>query len=325
LNEVCAVTRSQLFAASCLLSASMVPAAAFAQGAPLPVPPRMQPSGYYTPRELDRVVSPIALYPDPLLGQILTAATFSPDIPDAARWADEHHYVPPSRLPAEIEADRLPWEPSVQALLPFPDILGMMASSMPWTEELGDAFLANPDAIMDAVQRQRSLAYKFGYLRSSSQVVVRNGPFIEILPVDPWYIPVPYYDPAVVFYGPKPGVSVRYGYGVRLAPVYAPWGWGATKFGWGEKVLYINNSPWKRTWTNKAVYVHPYAGVTRYQKAAVAEKHEAIRRSEKEKAAEHKSEARKEEHHAAPAEKSKGAPAEKSKAAPEEKSKAKAK
>jgi len=278
----------------------MMPAVALAQGAPLPAPPRMQPAGYYTPQELERIVSPIALYPDPLLGQILTAATFSPDIPDAARWADEHHYVPPSRLPSEIAADRLPWEPSVQALLAFPDVLNMMASSMPWTEELGDAFLANPDAVMDAVQHQRTLAYKYGYLRSTPQVVVRSGPFIEIVPVDPWYVYVPYYDPAVVFYGPKPGVYVRYPYGVRLTAVYAPWGWGgATRFGWSEHVLYVNNAAWKRNWTNKAVYVHPYMGVTRYEKAAIAEKHEAIRRDEKEKAAAQKGQASKEDHKSA--------------------------
>src|SRR5262249_23924450 len=108
-------------------------------GAPLPAPAQIAPS--YAPEELDRIVSPIALYPDPLLGQILTAATFSPEIPDAARWSDQHHYVPAAELPAAIAADRLPWQPGVQALLPFPQVLDMMASSMPWTEELGGAFL----------------------------------------------------------------------------------------------------------------------------------------------------------------------------------------
>src|SRR5579871_635567 len=83
----------------------------FAQGAPLPPPPEASPVGAplpmppqgavsYAPQELDRIVSPIALYPDPLLGQVLTASTFSPEIPEAARWADQHHYVPPAQLPA---------------------------------------------------------------------------------------------------------------------------------------------------------------------------------------------------------------------------------
>src|SRR5215475_11638717 len=145
-------------------------------GAPLPAPPQIAPS--YAPQELDRIVSPIALYPDPLLGQILTAATFSPEIPDAARWSDQHHYVPPAELPAAIAADRLTWEPSVQALLPFPQVLDMMAGDMPWTEEIGAAFLASPQPVMDAVQRMRQRAYSYGYLRSNGQVTVRNGPYV---------------------------------------------------------------------------------------------------------------------------------------------------
>jgi hypothetical protein len=89
-------------------------------------------------------VSPIALYPDPLLAQVLAAATFSQDIPDAARWADDHHYLTGKAVTDAIAADRIPWDPSVQALLPFPSVLEMMASAMPWTQELGDAFLSDP-------------------------------------------------------------------------------------------------------------------------------------------------------------------------------------
>src|SRR5215470_17733978 len=236
------------------------------QGAPLPVPPQVAAS--YPPQELDRIVSPIALYPDQLLGQVLTAATFSPEIPEAARWADQHHYVPPAELPAAIAADRLPWQPSVQALLPFPQVLEMMASDMPWTEEIGAAFLASPDQVMDAVQRMRQSAYNYGYLRSNAQVVVQRGPFIEIVPVDPAFVVVPYYNPAVVFVAPRPGFvvagAVRFGYGVRLGVAFAPWGWGTTRFGWGEHVLIVNNAPWRRTWVNRTVYVHPFVAVPRY-------------------------------------------------------------
>ena len=236
-----------------------------AQGAPLPAPPQLAAS--YPPQELDRIVSPIALYPDSLLGQVLTAATFSPEIPEAARWADQHHYVPPVELPAAIAADRLPWQPSVQALLPFPQVLEMMASDMPWTEEIGAAFLASPDQVMDAVQRMRQSAYNYGYLRSNAQVVVQRGPFIEIVPVDPAFVVVPYYNPAVVFVAPRPGFvvagAVRFGYGVRLGVAFAPWGWGTTRFGWGEHVLIVNNAPWRRSWANRAVYVHPFTAVPR--------------------------------------------------------------
>src|SRR5580765_1864108 len=82
----------------------------FPAGAPLPAPPRVAPS--YPPQELDRIVSPIALYPDPLLAQVLAAATFSPEIPDAARWAEDHHYLTGAPLAAAIAGDQLPWDPS---------------------------------------------------------------------------------------------------------------------------------------------------------------------------------------------------------------------
>jgi len=271
-----------------------------AQGAPLPAPP--QAAQNFSPQELDRIVSPIALYPDPLLAQILTAATFSPEIPDAARWSDQHHYLPPPELPPAIAADHLTWEPSVQALLPFPQVLSMMAGDMPWTEEIGTAFLSSPDQVMDAVQRQRHVAYNYGYLRSNGQITVRNGPYVEILPVDPAYVVVPYYNPAVVFVAPRPGFvlggAIRFGYGIRLGVGFAPWGWGTTRFGWGEHVLVVNGAPWRRTWANRAVYVHPFAAVPRYRVAAghVNESHVVHERSGRERAAEKEGRGRDEEH-----------------------------
>jgi Protein of unknown function (DUF3300) len=84
----------------------------------------------YPPQELDRLVSRIALYPDPLLSQILAAATFPDQVPDAAQWADQHHYLTGDALARAISDDHLPWDPSVQALLPFPSVLDMMASDM---------------------------------------------------------------------------------------------------------------------------------------------------------------------------------------------------
>ena len=181
-----------------ILAGLLVPAA-LAQ-APLPTPPPLpetlegppsQPA-LFPPAELDRIVSPIALYPDPLLAQVLAAATFPAEIPEAARWADEHHYLTGMQLTAAIAADRLPWDPSVQALLPFPSVLDMMASTMPWTQELGEAFLAQRDGVMDAVQRMRQKAKQYGYLQSNAQITVSRGPYIEILPVNPDYIVVPY-------------------------------------------------------------------------------------------------------------------------------------
>src|ERR1700680_5217230 len=109
----------------------------------------------FAPDQLDQLVSRVALYPDPLLAQIFAAATYPDQIPDAARWADEHHYLSGQALADAIQGDQLPWDPSLQALLPFPSVLDMMASDMQWTSDLGNAFLAQQQDVMDAVQRAR--------------------------------------------------------------------------------------------------------------------------------------------------------------------------
>jgi Protein of unknown function (DUF3300) len=231
--------------------------------APLPVPaapyerPATPPS--YSAAELDRILGPIALYPDPLLANVLTAATFPDDIPEAARWADEHHRLSGGQLTAAIVADDVPWDPSVQALLPFPNVLEMMASDMPWTEEIGDAFLGNHDAVMEAVQRLRHTARDAGYLHGCSSVVVSPGPYVEIMPADPTYITVPYYFPKL-FAGPPPaGMVVYCGYGVRLGAWFSPWGWGAMRILWPNGTVVIDGQPWGRTWVNRDRYVHPFA------------------------------------------------------------------
>ena len=159
----------------------------------------------FAPEQLDQLVGRIALYPDSLLSQVLAAATFPEQIPEAAKWADEHHYLHGQELANAIQEDQLPWDPSVQALLPFPSVLDTMASDVNWTRDLGNAFLAQEQDVMDAVQRERHKAQQYGYLRSNEQIVVGGGPYISINPVDPGYIVVPYYDPGVVFFAPRPG------------------------------------------------------------------------------------------------------------------------
>ena len=234
-------------------------ASVFAQGPPPSFPPQ----------QLDQLVARIALYPDPLLAQVLAAATYPNDIPPAAQWADQHHYLAGQALADAIQGDQLPWDPSVQSLLPFPSVLDMMNSDMRWTSDLGNAFLAQEQDVMDAVQRQRGLAQRYGYLRSNGQVMVSGGPYITIAPVNPGYVAVPYYDPTVVYYAPRAGFAVggaiRFGFGVSIGGYFAPWGWapGAVRFDWGGHGVFLDGARWNRHWDNRAAYVHPYPAIRR--------------------------------------------------------------
>lgn len=143
---------------------------AFAQQAPL------------GPHQLDQLVSRIALYPDPLLAQVLTASTYWTEIPEAAAWADDHSYLKGDALSRAIQEDNLPWDASVLALLPFPSVLDMMAKDPAWTEQLGNAVLTQRADVMDAVQRMRHKATDYGYLQSNGYMrVVTDGGYIEIL------------------------------------------------------------------------------------------------------------------------------------------------
>jgi hypothetical protein len=244
----------------------------------------------FSPPDLERLVARIALYPDSLVAQILAGATYSDQIPDAARWADQHHYLNGQALADAIQNDHLPWDPSVQALLPFPSVLDMMASDLNWTRDLGNAFLAQQPDVMDAVQRQRAKARQFGYLRTNSSIVVGAGPYITIMPVSPAFVVVPYYDPAIVFFPPRPGFvvggAIRFGFGVTIGAFFRPWGWGVGRLDWGAHAVFINNAPWGRTWVNRTTYVHPYEGIRHYAPAERApEAHPLHERSERERAA----------------------------------------
>lgn len=254
----------------------------------------------YPPGELDRLVSRIALYPDPLVAQILAAATFPDQIPDAAQWADRHHYLTGDALARAISDDRLPWDPSVQALLPFPSVLDMMASDMNWTTQIGNAFLAQSQDVMYAVQRMRQKARDFGYLRTGGPIVVRGGPYIEIVPANPAFICVPYYDPLVVFARPRPGFvvggAINFGFGITIGAAFRPWGWGASRVEWNTRTVIVNNVRWNRTWVNRTTYVHPYT-VQRYEAARRAEHHELQERSPREREAARSGHERVEEHH----------------------------
>jgi len=236
------------------------PGAAFAQ----PMPPLLSPPA------LDRLVQRVALYPDSLLVQVLTAATYPDQVPDAARWSNEHTYLHGDAIAAAMQSGQLPWDPSVQALLPFPQVLDMMARDMGWTTSLGNAFLVQRNEVMDAVQRMRRLAYNYGYLRTRGDYYVGYDPnYIEIRPLRAGYYYAPVYDPYVVYAPPRPGYGVALAIGLGAAIIigaaFAPWGWGHSRFGWSNHAVYVNERPWGRTWANRASYSHSYGVAGRWE------------------------------------------------------------
>ena len=245
-----------------------------------PPPP---PGPALAPKQLDDLVARIALYPDPLLAQILTASTYSDKIPEAAQWASQHPGLQGDALAQAVHDDNLQWDPSVIALLPFPSVLNMMAQDQSWTDQLGNAVLAQRPDVMDAVQRMRRESYQYGYLRSTpyDNVVDANGS-LEILPVNPSYIYVPTYDPYVVFGAPRPGFfvggAIRFGPAIVIGPGFAPWGWSHPYFEWRSHGIYFDSTPWGRGWANRRYYVHAYAHPYVHGPGPRIERHEPHRR-----------------------------------------------
>jgi hypothetical protein len=231
------------------------------------------------PEDLDRLVDRIALYPDPLLAQVLTASTYWNEIPDAATWANQHSYLNGEALANAIAQDQLPWDPSVMALLPFPSVLDMMARYPDWTQALGNAVLNQRPDVMDAVQRMRQRAYDYGYLRPNGYYNVVYAPgAIEIMPLTPGYIVVPRYDPGIVFVRPRAGFfaagAITFGPRIFVGGAFAPWGWGGVRLGWRTHDVIIGGRPWVRTWTNREVYAHPYERPVPHYEGPRVERHE---------------------------------------------------
>lgn len=154
----------------------------------------------YTQEQLDELLAPIALYPDPVLSQILMASTYPTEVSDADRFIRAYPDLTGDRLDQALLSQ--PWDPSVKSLCRYPDILSTMAEHIDQTTALGDAFLVQADQVMDTVQRLRRRAYDAGHLRSTSeQRIVFQDPYIVVEPVSPDIVYVPLYDPCWV-YGP---------------------------------------------------------------------------------------------------------------------------
>ncbi len=179
--------------------AILVPAGApaFAQSAP---PPQMDPAPpaapAFTRQKLEQLAAPVALYPDSLLTNLLMASTYPLDIVQAARWRRANSRLKGVELEQALQ--RQTWEDSVKAMTAFPDVLRMMDEKLEWTGEIGEAFLAQEEDLMRAVQNLRRKAEKAGNLKSSKQQRVRYvEEYVVIEPVDTTVVYVPYYEPDV--------------------------------------------------------------------------------------------------------------------------------
>ncbi len=156
------------------------------------------------PDQLDSLVSPIALYPDPMLAQVLAASTYPLELVQLQQWLSKNKTLKDKALVDAVE--KQPWDPSVQAMAALPDVVKRLSDDIQWTTDLGNAFLAQQSDVMDAVQRMRKKAQGSGNLKSSEQQkvevkTVESKQVIIIEQANPQVVYVPSYDPVVV-YGP---------------------------------------------------------------------------------------------------------------------------
>jgi hypothetical protein len=209
--------------------------------------------------QLDSLVAPIALYPDPLLAQVLAASTYPLELIELQQWVEKNKSLKDKALVDAVEKQN--WDPSVQAMAPLPDVVKLLTEDIKWTTDLGNAFLAQQSDVMDAIQRMRAKAEGKGNLKSTEQQrvetkVVDNKSVIVIEQSNPQVVYVPSYNPTVVYgppaypyppiYYPPPGyyaagMAISFGVGMAIGAAWnGGWGWGC---GWGSNNnITINNN-----------------------------------------------------------------------------------
>src|SRR5580704_7527197 len=180
----------------------------------------------FSPDQLDHLLSPIALYPDPLLAQVFVASTFPDQVEEAARYVRSY---------GQNGIDGQNWDVSVKAVAHYPTVIEMMSDKIDWTTSLGQAYVNQSTDIAASVQRLRHLARHAGNLDSSRQEeVLEHGDYIAITPYEPQYIYVPVYDPAIIYYRrPYWGPAITFGVGYPIGAwlnLDFRWGYGG---GWG--------------------------------------------------------------------------------------------
>jgi Protein of unknown function (DUF3300) len=206
--------------------------------------------------QLDSLVSPIALYADPLLAQTLAASTYPLEIIQLQQWMEKNKNLKDKALADAVAKE--PWDASVQAMAAFPDVVQRLAGNVQWTTDLGNAFLAQQADVMDAVQRMRAKAQGTGNLKTSAQQKVETQTVeggkqvIVVEQANPETVYVPSYDPAVVYGEPAypypsysypgyvPGMALSLGTGLALGAAWGGgWGYGC---GWDGDEININNN-----------------------------------------------------------------------------------
>ncbi|WP_144142214.1 DUF3300 domain-containing protein [Paraburkholderia sp. BCC1884] len=227
-----------------LTAASYGGAQSFAQTPPpAPAPANAAPAApKLDAQQLDALTAPIAAYPDALLAQVLMATTFPDDVAAAAAWSKDHPQVKGDDAVKAVSS--MPWDPSVQSLVAFPQALATMAQNPNWVDAIGQAFLAQSSDVMDSVQRLRQAAYKAGNLKTSEQQKVEVQPAnntIVIQPANPQVVYVPTYNPTT-FYGPWPYAAYPPTY-LPPPPGYAIGTALATGLAFGAGIA-ITNSLW---------------------------------------------------------------------------------
>src|SRR3954447_19707175 len=202
-----------------------------------------------SPEQLDSLVAPIALYPDPLLAQVLAASTYPLELVQLQQWLTKNKDLKDKALADAVQKQG--WDPSVQSMAALPEAVKLLAENVKWTSELGNAFLAQQSDVMEAVQRMRAKAKTTGNLKSTEQIkvetkVVESKSVVVIEQANPQVVYVPSYNPVVV-YGPPvypyppvyyppvgyyaAGMAVSFGVGVAMGAFWSGgWGWGC---GWG--------------------------------------------------------------------------------------------
>lgn len=211
------------------------------------------------PEQLDSLVAPIALYPDPMLSQTLVASTYPLEIIQLQQWLAQHKDLKDKALADAVK--KQDWDPSIQAMAALPEVVKQLAENVKWTTDLGNAFLAQQNDVMDAVQRMRNKAKNAGNLKSSEQQkvetkVVESKQVIVIEQASPEVVYVPSYNPTVVYGAPAypyppiaypppgyyaAGMAISFGVGLAMGAAWGG-GWGYNSNWGGNNNVTINNN-----------------------------------------------------------------------------------